>query len=133
MRFEALPDSWKIGKPGFGVRVVYRNAPRGAGLDVSINRYVPFEQLSQFSGTGGGLTAKPIPIEGDGVVEVPFDGIAYSGATDAAVAYPLKNGDYIFLATLLNHRRTTIGWVIREKSDRKLAETLSRPIAIREN
>src|SRR4249919_252812 len=72
----AVPSRWRRGAPGFAVRVTYRNAPPGAGLMLYVTRDVPLSALGNFPSSGGGLLVVPVPIEGDGVQEIRFDGTA---------------------------------------------------------
>jgi hypothetical protein len=132
VRFEALPETWTLAKPGLSVRVIYRNAPAGAGLQVHVTRDVSRRELADLPSSGGGLTAQPIPVEGDGVIEVKLTDEAFSAPADTPRPVPLQAGSHVLLAQLYNHRRGTIGYVRRRPEDRTLAEALSPPIMLRE-
>lgn len=126
----AAPARWRIGSSGFTIRVDYRNAPAGAGLIVGIQRDLPATATGQLPHSGGGITDMPIPISGDGSVEVRFNGIANTGMADGLDPLPVRAGRHILTAQMLNHRRQTIGLVIRQPDDRVLAETRSAPLDI---
>ncbi|HEY5713315.1 MAG TPA: hypothetical protein VIT38_15575 [Allosphingosinicella sp.] len=126
----ALPSSWTRGAPGFAIRVAYRNAPQGAGLMMYIARDVPLATLGNHPSSGGGLMAVPVPIEGNGVHEVRFDGNAFLAPADVPTQFPIRAGRHIVIAYLLNHRRGVIGMVRQNPNDRILAEARSQPIRI---
>jgi len=132
VRFDPLPVTSTLGKPGLPVRVEYENAPAGAALLVSVIPNVARAELASLPCPGGGLTAQPIPLEGDGVLEVQLAEEAFSAPTDVSRPYPLRNGAYVLLAQLFNHRRPVIGYVRRNPGDRILAEALSPPITLRQ-
>lgn len=126
----APPQRWRIGSPGFTIRVYYRNAPPGSGLIVGINRDLPARAIGQLPHSGGGITDMPVPISGDGSVEVRFEGIANTGMADRLDPLPVRSGRHILTAQMLNHQRQTIGLVVRNPDDRVLAEVRSAPFEI---
>jgi hypothetical protein len=124
----AMPSHWRRGAPGFAIRITYRNAPAGAGLTIGIVRDIA--NLRNLPASGGGLTAMPVPIEGNGVEEVRFEGTGFLAPADAPDRFPVRAGRHIFIANMLNHRHGVIGMVRRDRDDRILAEARSEPITI---
>ena len=127
-----VPTRWRRDGDGFAVQVTYRNAPADAGLTVSLVPDVPLAELRHLNMSGGGLTPMPIPVQGDGSVEVRFDGVGYLAPTDAPRAFPVRPGRYIFIVQMLNHRRGVIGLVPRDPADRILAEERSRQMIVQD-
>jgi len=101
-------------------------------LLVSVTRAVTRAELASLPSSGGGLTSQPIPVEGDGVLEVKLTDQAFSAPTDVSLPYALKSGSHVLLAQLFNHRRPVIGYLRQRPEDRILAEALSSPITLRE-
>ena len=93
----------------FAVSVTFAGAPAGAGLDVAIIRdAVP----GRYAESGGSLTLRPVPVEGNGAAQFDFIGSAVSAPDDLPAFFPVDAGRYRLVATLINHRHSIHGWSI---------------------
>jgi hypothetical protein len=130
LEIETVPSRWRLGSPGFSVRVTYRMAPPNAGLMVWVGRDRTSRGTIRLPESGGGLTMAPIPIEGDGVKEVWFEGKAFSAPADVPSLGVLRPGRHVFTASMFNHRSGVIGMVIPPENAATLARARSPAIMI---
>ena len=129
VHFGIVPNTHRLGDPPISIMIAYRNAPTGAGIQVSISRDVPFEQLRTEPNSGGDLYEAPIAVEGSGTITIELNKTFLSTADDSNRPALLKTGRHILLASMVNYRDASFT-MIEVPSRRTLAQSLSSPIVL---